>query len=347
MIVETNINILEDKPYLKDILGQEFGNIKVLEFDYDRTNGRHYYYKCLCKKCGNIVSKERQWILSGLNLQCIDCYKKEQTEIVARKIIGQRFGKLKVIELDHIETKIIYNKARKNPITASVFYYKCECKCGNTCVVDKKNLYGNNTQSCGCLYKETRGKSAITHGMSKSRFYSEWNKIIQRCTNPNDPSYKSYGARGIKVCDRWRESFENFRDDMYESYLKHIEEYGERNTTIERIDVNGNYEPSNCTWKTRAEQNRNMTTNIRLIYNGNEYIAAELQRMFCPFLVSSSAIAYRIHSAGYKSGDTIDPNTCYDDIFKGTYIVRPIESNNHIIKPIEFGNNIINPIELI
>lgn len=221
----------------------------------------------------------------------------------------------------------------------------CECECGNTCVVNKKHLIGKNTQSCGCLYKETRGEASRTHNMSKTRFYSHWNKMMMRCTNPNDPSYESYGARGIKVCDRWANSFENFRDDMYESYLKHVEEFGEHDTTIERIDINGNYEPNNCTWKTRAEQNRNMTTNIRVIYNGEEYIAAELQRMFCPFLISSSAMAYRLHSAGYKSGDTINPDTCYNDIFKGTYITRPIEFTNHIISPIEFNNCPISPIE--
>ena len=334
--METIRNILEEKPYLKELIGQEFGNIKVVDFDYEKTNGRHYYYKCICKKCGNPVSKERGWILNGLNLQCMDCYKKEQTEIAARKIIGQRFGRLKVVDIDHIGTRIIHNKARKNPITASEFYYKCECDCGNTCVVHKSNLLNKSTQSCGCLYIESRGQASTTHGMSKTRFYSEWNKIIERCINPNDPSFKSYGQRGIKICDRWRYSFENFRDDMYESYLKHVEEYGESDTTIERINVNGNYEPSNCTWKTRAEQNRNMTTNIRLTYNGNEYIAAELQRMFCPFLVSSSAMAYRIHAAGYKSGDSINPNTCYNDIFKGTHIQRPIEFGNHITSPIEF-----------
>lgn len=340
-----NKNILDEKPYLADILGQEFGNIKVLEFDYERTNGRHYYYKCLCKKCGNIISKERQWILTGLNLQCMDCYKKEQTEIAARSFIGKTFGRLKVVDIDHIETEIKYNKARKNPINASIFYYKCECECGNTCVVNKKHLIGKNTQSCGCLYKETRGEASRTHNMSKTRFYSEWNKILMRCYSPSDHSYNSYGARGIKVCDRWKESFENFRDDMYESYLKHVEEFGEHDTTIERIDVNGNYEPNNCTWKTRSEQNRNKTDNIRLSYNGNEYIAVELYEIVCSY-ISPRSFYYRLERAGYKSGDTINPDTCYNDIFKGTYITKAIEYTNHIISPIEFNNEyIVSPIE--
>ena len=90
----------------------------------------------------------------------------------------------------------------------------------------------------------------------------------KRCYNKNEENYKHYGGRGIKVCDRWLNSFENFRDDMYESYLKHIEEFGEKETTLERIDVNGNYCPENCTFKTWEEQVNNMRSNVLLTFNG-------------------------------------------------------------------------------
>lgn len=95
---------------------------------------------------------------------------------------------------------------------------------------------------------------------------------------PTNGGYKNYGARGIKVCERWLE-FQNFYDDMYESYLKHVEEFGEKNTSLDRIDVNGNYEPSNCRWATLEEQNNNRTNNRFIIYNGSKMTVTQVGRI--------------------------------------------------------------------
>lgn len=94
------------------------------------------------------------------------------------------------------------------------------------------------------------------HGMSETRFYRIWKGMKNRTSNPNLLKYKDYGGRGIHVCERW-DKFENFRDDMYESYLAHVEEHGEKYTTIDRIDNEGNYEPSNCRWATQLVQSLN------------------------------------------------------------------------------------------
>jgi len=131
--------------------------------------------------------------------------------------------------------------------------WKCLCDCGKETIVSSSCIKRGTIKSCGCIIN----KNKITHNMSKTRFYNTYSHIIQRCNNINNKDYKNYGERGIKVCDRWLESFENFRDDMYEKYLEHCKDFGEKDTSIDRIDVDGNYELNNCRWATTEEQNYN------------------------------------------------------------------------------------------
>ena len=123
------------------------------------------------------------------------------------------------------------------------------CICGNEIELIIRNVKNKTTKSCGCYLKETK----TTHGLTNHRLYKVWNSIIHRCNNSKNKRYKDYGGRGIKVCDRWL-NIENFINDMYPSY--------EEGLSIDRIDVDGNYEPSNCRWATIAIQNRN-TKKIR------------------------------------------------------------------------------------
>ena len=106
-----------------------------------------------------------------------------------------------------------------------------------------------------------------THKMHGTRIHSVWSNMKARCQIRSSISYKNYGGRGIKVCDQWQR-FEGFRDDMYDSYLKHVEEYGTDNTQIDRIDNNGNYEPENCKWVTRKINSLNRRDNNRVTFNG-------------------------------------------------------------------------------
>jgi hypothetical protein len=155
-------------------------------------------------------------------------------------ILGRRFGKLIAI--------------RKVEYTASAAQWLCTCDCGNEHVASASNLVGRRTSSCGCVNNRVRSECHRTHGRSKTTEWHIWCAMRQRCDNPRNPSYSAYGGRGITVCDSWR-TFANFFADMGERpSLKH---------TLDRINNNGNYEPTNCRWATYAEQNSNQRPRTR------------------------------------------------------------------------------------
>jgi len=149
-------------------------------------------------------------------------------------LIGKRFGRLVVIGLDGVDNG--HNRR-----------WLCKCDCGNEKVILGTLLKNGKTQSCGCLKKELKSCWNVTHGQTGKTTYRIWDGMRNRCHNPKNPQYKHYGAKGIKVCDKWQK-FTGFFDDM-----------GERpkGLTIERIDSSGNYEKSNCKWATWTENLRN------------------------------------------------------------------------------------------
>lgn len=142
----------------------------------------------------------------------------------------------------------------------------CRCVCGKEREVLGTHLRAGNSTSCGCVKKKrptpgdrTDRVSRSTCKVSSDRFYQIWNGMKQRTSNPNHPSFNYYGGRGITVCERWLD-FGGFHEDTHADYLKHVEEYGEADTTLDRLNSDGNYEPSNCRWATRTEQARNRRT---------------------------------------------------------------------------------------
>jgi hypothetical protein len=165
-------------------------------------------------------------------------------------ITGKTFGRLAVLK---------QSTMRRHGKIA----WECVCQCGARIVVSGNSLKRGNTTSCGCRHAEIKnaiGDKCRTHGMCRTPEYASWCSMKDRCNNPNNDDYAHYGGRGIRICDRWNDSFEAFIADIGHKPFPRA--------TVDRIQVNGNYEPGNCRWATQAEQTRNKRNNRRLTFNG-------------------------------------------------------------------------------
>lgn len=165
-------------------------------------------------------------------------------------LTGKRFGKLTVIK-------------KHNQDKWGGWNWLCMCDCGNETVVSGGHLRGLKTKSCGCSRKETKN---FTHKMTGSRLYKVWNAMKSRCYYEKSEMFKHYGGRGITVCDEWKNSFISFYDWSIKNGYDENAERGQ--CTIDRIDVNGNYEPNNCRWATIKQQANNTRRNHFIEYNG-------------------------------------------------------------------------------
>ena len=175
-------------------------------------------------------------------------------------LMGQRFGRLLIV-------------GRGPNTKTGGAQWVCRCDCGETRVNGRANLVKGRARSCGCLRRETSravGLRSRTHGLSMSSEYRIWRMAIDRCSNPRSSNWKNYGARGIDVCQRWRDGFENFWADM-----------GPRPSSrhsLDRIDVNGNYEPANCRWADWDTQGNNRRNNHVVMVDGVKMTLAEAIR---------------------------------------------------------------------
>lgn len=249
---------------MHDLKGLKFGRLTVLEKaeNHKTPNGSIVtMWKCQCD-CGNIVVRSQQNLRNAKYPSC-GCWKQELTS--QRKLedfTGQRFGRLVVIEraeTTHVSTR-----------------WKCKCDCGNECIVLAQNLKKGHTISCGCYRKEIIPKQKFIHGYRHTRIYAVYGKIKDRCNNPNNPRFKDYGGRGIKMCEEWLNNPKAFCDWAYANGYREDAPYGE--CTIDRIDNFKGYSPENCRIVSLIVQANNQRGNRLISHNGETKTLTEWAR---------------------------------------------------------------------
>lgn len=177
------------------------------------------------------------------------------------KYIDKKYGRLKILE---------YYKGQHSKGIRIRPKVKCQCDCGKIVIKSLEQLQCGHTKSCGCLNSELtkeRNKQNITHNKSKTKLYKVYTSIVSRCYSKKNVYYKYYGGRGIKMCNEWLNDFLKFEQWSYQNGY-------EDGLTIDRINVNGDYCPSNCRFITTQEQSQNRRSNIlnkELVYKIRYY----------------------------------------------------------------------------
>ncbi len=223
--------------------GERYGRLIVVAEAPKRRPRESRRWVCICD-CGGETTTQGGALRRGETQSC-GCLMRQRVREAKPPLIapGERYGRLIVLaETDQ--------RAHKGRI------YMCRCACGTELVVSNNSLRTGHTQSCGCLERDNSAAKArllgLRHGLAprlaRHPLYGTWANMIQRCRNPNAVGWEYYGGRGIQVCERWHD-FANFLADMGE---KPSSAY-----SLDRINVNGHYEPGNCRWATRSEQARN------------------------------------------------------------------------------------------
>ena len=238
----------------KDLTGQRFGKLMVVSRadDYIKPNGNKIIqWRCVCD-CGNEVVVRGEYLRSGQTKSC-GC-------LTSENLVGMKFGRLTVMDRESPKSK------------KTKGLWVCKCECGNVIKVNTSDLKSGNTTSCGCKRKETLRQLRTKHGESNTRLYNVWSDMKKRCYNTKNVDYKNYGGRGITVCDEWMD-FQNFYEWAIANGYDETAPRGQ--CTIDRINVDGNYEPENCRWVDRYIQMNNKRNNRILTYNGESHTLAE------------------------------------------------------------------------
>lgn len=165
-----------------------------------------------------------------------------------KDLTGKRFGML--IAIERVGTRNTFS------------LWRCKCDCGNETDVKSASLINGHTKSCGCFNSQLSKERLTTHGMRKTKIYGVWSAMKRRCANKNTKAYHNYGGRGITVCDEWQE---------FTSFYNWVKVSGYNDTlTIDRIDNEKEYSPSNCRWVSRKVQANNTRVNVWYEYNGQK-----------------------------------------------------------------------------
>lgn len=225
-------------------VGDQFNHLTFIRPLDEQDKFTNYLgeFQCIC---GEVVKLAVCLVRRGF-IQSCGCVK----PVRPKAEVGLKINRLTLIEVEEPNKS---DKSRR--------YGTWLCECGKTRRIRIDQVKSGNTTSCGCAMKHPAPRNKMSE-------YFIYHNMIKRCYSPNDMNFKNYGARGITICDRWLEGFENFYEDMGPRPGKGY--------SIERIDVNGNYEPSNCKWATSTEQNRNRRDTIRLILDGERICLKQL-----------------------------------------------------------------------
>ena len=229
-----------------DLKGIKIGKITIIEYAYSKNN--HRWWRCVCE-CGNEIYVGSQNLIRGFPKSC-GCFNKHNLE-------GKRFGKITVIE-------------RTTQRKHGSVVYKCLCDCGKAIYKTNGSILSNtNEYGCGCFNPK------IKYDKKDKKLLSIWNGMKIRCSYTKGKNYKIYCGRGIKVCDEWlgENGFNNFKNWA----LKNGYENG---LSIERINVNGNYCPENCTWIPLKEQAKNTRRTRRITINNETKCLADWLKIY-------------------------------------------------------------------
>lgn len=306
----------------KQRIGKLNGVYEIIDVTYlPKIKGKNVVLKCT--KCGNVIERT---LIYGKNKWCeliktCECEKAErERERLAEKELRkqERENFLKAQKAERLTRKqLAYQEwwdstnhygeelvgKKKNFLTVKQIVYVgnhkkllCSCDCGGECKVEPNLWYYGKVKSCGCRHDEF----VTTHGQSRERIYKVWQGMMSRCENPNNKNYHNYGGRGIKVCKEWHD----VRTFAYWAMLTGYDETAKRgDCTIDRIDVNGDYEPNNCRWVDMKAQNNNRRPKEErkprkrkmYEYNGELYNMDELAKVANK---SVGVIQYRIKNGG-------------------------------------------------
>ena len=267
---------------INDLTGQKFGRLTVIKLHgLDKRHKTLWECKCDCGSEKIVIvsnSNLRHWKLPSCG-----CWAKEiEIENKKKERIGKTYNELTII--DYAYTK------------DDGTYWKCRCSCGKEIITQYSRLPSGQIKSCGCSsYKERSQKIRngeikppnLKHGDSNSRLYRIYQGMKERCYNKNVKDYKHYGARGIKICEEWLDSYASFKEwSLSNGY--------QDNLTIDRADVNADYCPENCRWANIIQQNNNKRTNVFVEYEGQKLSLKQLSRLV--------GVNYRTLYDRYKKG---------------------------------------------
>lgn len=233
-----------------DLTDKVFGKLRVLRREgKDKFGNALWLCECECKE--TLVVKSG-YLTKGITTSCEKCRNPIRGKI--KDLTGQTFGRLTVVAFDHLSAN-------------GQAYWRCRCTCGNDKIISAAQLKWTKTSSCGCYRKEYMSKRQKTHGLGNTRLYRIWSKMKSRCYYKKHDYYDYYGGKGVSVCEEWMD-FINF-------YTWAINNGYDDSLTIDRINNDGNYEPSNCRWVDKITQSNNKSSNVMIEYMGKTQSLAD------------------------------------------------------------------------